>query len=82
MGATSSGRVCLNRMWEREQPGRWSHDNNRAGQHHAGGVQDRYGTPDVLELERVETPTLKPSEVLLRVRAAGVNHSTGSAPRV
>ncbi|MBB5804681.1 NADPH:quinone reductase-like Zn-dependent oxidoreductase [Saccharothrix ecbatanensis] len=36
-------------------------------------VQDSYGTPDVLELRDVEQPEPGEREVLLRVRAAGVN---------
>lgn len=33
----------------------------------------KFGGPDVLKLEEVGRPTLKPDEVLIRVRAAGVN---------
>ena len=36
-------------------------------------VMERYGTPDVLELRDVATPTPKPNEVLVRVFAASVN---------
>ncbi|HVR33814.1 MAG TPA: NAD(P)-dependent alcohol dehydrogenase [Acidimicrobiia bacterium] len=36
-------------------------------------VQDRYGGPEVLEMRDVEAPTVAQGEVLLRVRAAGVN---------
>ena len=36
-------------------------------------VQDRYGTPDVLQLRTVDTPAPKRDEVLVRVRAAAVN---------
>ena len=36
-------------------------------------VMDRYGTPDVLELRDVATPTPKADEVLVRVLAASVN---------
>jgi len=32
-----------------------------------------WGTPDVLRLEEAESPTLKPHQVRIRVRAAGVN---------
>lgn len=39
-------------------------------------VQDRYGSPDVLELRDIDTPTPRPNEVLLRVRAAGVDQGT------
>lgn len=36
-------------------------------------VQDRYGSPDVLELREVETPSPGDHEVLVRVHAASVN---------
>ncbi|MBL1084491.1 NAD(P)-dependent alcohol dehydrogenase [Streptomyces actinomycinicus] len=36
-------------------------------------VQDRYGAPDVLELRDVEQPVPGDDEVLVRVRAAGLN---------
>lgn len=36
-------------------------------------VQDRYGSQDVLELRDIDRPVPKPDEVLLRVRAAGVD---------
>ena len=36
-------------------------------------VMERYGTPDVLELRDVATPTPKADEVLVRVHAASVN---------
>lgn len=36
-------------------------------------VQDRYGSPDVLELREVEAPVAAAGEVLVRVRAASVN---------
>ena len=36
-------------------------------------VMERYGTPDVLQLRDVATPTPKPNEVLVRVHAASVN---------
>ena len=36
-------------------------------------ARDRYGSPDVLELRDIDRPTPKPDEVLLRVRAAGVD---------
>jgi NADPH:quinone reductase-like Zn-dependent oxidoreductase len=36
-------------------------------------VQDAYGSADVLQLREVDKPTMGDNEVLLRVRAAGVN---------
>jgi NADPH:quinone reductase-like Zn-dependent oxidoreductase len=36
-------------------------------------VYDRYGSPDVLALREVETPTPKDDEVLIRVRAVSIN---------
>lgn len=36
-------------------------------------VRDSYGSPDVLELRDIDRPTPRPDEVLLRVRAAGVD---------
>lgn len=36
-------------------------------------VQDRYGSPDVLRLEEIETPPLTDGGVLVRVKAASVN---------
>jgi NADPH:quinone reductase-like Zn-dependent oxidoreductase len=36
-------------------------------------VQDRYGAPDVLELRELEPPELGEDDLLLRVRAAGVD---------
>ncbi|MGH7574162.1 MAG: NAD(P)-dependent alcohol dehydrogenase [Longimicrobiales bacterium] len=36
-------------------------------------VMERYGTPDVLELKDVPTPTPKANEVLVRVHAASIN---------
>lgn len=38
-------------------------------------VQDRYGSPEVLRLEEVPTPTPGPREVLVRVAATSVNLS-------
>jgi NADPH:quinone reductase-like Zn-dependent oxidoreductase len=38
-------------------------------------VQDRYGSTDVLRLEDIPTPELKPDRVMVRVRAAGVDPS-------
>lgn len=39
-------------------------------------VRDRYGGPDVLGLREIETPAPRPDEVLVRVRAAGVDQGT------
>jgi NADPH:quinone reductase-like Zn-dependent oxidoreductase len=36
-------------------------------------VQMKYGSPDVLELQDIDTPVVKDDEVLVRVRAAAVN---------
>ncbi|MGW6441543.1 NAD(P)-dependent alcohol dehydrogenase [Lentzea sp. NPDC055074] len=36
-------------------------------------VQDRYGSPDMLELRDVEPPSASGNEILVRVRAAAVN---------
>jgi NADPH:quinone reductase-like Zn-dependent oxidoreductase len=36
-------------------------------------VRDSYGSPDVLELRDIDRPAPKPDEVLIRVRAAGVD---------
>src|SRR5215210_8883045 len=36
-------------------------------------VQDTYGSPDVLELRDIDKPEIGDDEVLVRVRAAGVN---------
>jgi NADPH:quinone reductase-like Zn-dependent oxidoreductase len=36
-------------------------------------VRDKYGPPDVLELQEVEKPELTDDSVLVRVRAASVN---------
>jgi NADPH:quinone reductase-like Zn-dependent oxidoreductase len=36
-------------------------------------VQDRYGSPDVLQLEEIEKPVVGPDEVRVRVHAAAVN---------
>jgi len=33
-----------------------------------------YGGPEVLQLEEIPVPEIKPDEVLVRVRAAGVNY--------
>ena len=36
-------------------------------------VQDKYGSADVLHLKEIETPEIGDHDVLVRVRAAGVN---------
>jgi NADPH:quinone reductase-like Zn-dependent oxidoreductase len=36
-------------------------------------VQDTYGSPDVLQLREIDTPTVGDDEVLVRVQAAGVD---------
>jgi NADPH:quinone reductase-like Zn-dependent oxidoreductase len=36
-------------------------------------VQDKYGSPDVLELQEVDKPVVEDGEVLVRVRAASAN---------
>ena len=36
-------------------------------------VQNKYGSPDVLELRTIDKPVVKDDEVLVRVRAAAVN---------
>ena len=38
-------------------------------------VQHSYGTADVLQLEDIEKPAINDDEVLIRVRAAAVNHA-------
>ena len=49
-------------------------------------VQDAYGPPDVLELRDVDKPAIGDNEVLIRVRAAGVNPAdwaiTGGLPYI
>jgi NADPH:quinone reductase-like Zn-dependent oxidoreductase len=44
-------------------------------------VQDRYGSPDVLELREIESPTASDDEVLVRVRAASVHADVWHAMR-
>ena len=46
-------------------------------------ICDRYGTPDVVRLEEVETPTPGDGEILVRVHAASVNRADldGIQPR-
>ncbi len=36
-------------------------------------VQDRYGSPDVLQLKEIDQPPIADGEVVIRVRAAGVH---------
>jgi NADPH:quinone reductase-like Zn-dependent oxidoreductase len=36
-------------------------------------VRDRYGSPDVLELQEIDRPVAADNEVLVRVRASSVN---------
>ena len=36
-------------------------------------VIDRYGGPEVLTLREIPVPTVRPGDVLIRLRAAGVN---------
>jgi NADPH:quinone reductase-like Zn-dependent oxidoreductase len=36
-------------------------------------VQDKYGSPDVLKLRKINNPVVKDDEVLIRVHAAAVN---------
>lgn len=49
-------------------------------------TQDRYGPPEVLRLDDLPPPTPRPDEVLVRVRAAGVDrgvwHVVGGTPYV
>ncbi len=44
-------------------------------------VQERYGSPDVLELREIELPTLGDDEVLVRVRATSVHPDVWHALR-
>jgi NADPH:quinone reductase-like Zn-dependent oxidoreductase len=44
-------------------------------------VQDRYGSPDVLELREIDRPIAKDDEVLVRVRAASVHADVWHAMR-
>ena len=44
-------------------------------------VQDRYGSPDVLELREIDRPTVEDDEVLVRVRAASVHPDVWHALR-
>ena len=49
-------------------------------------VQRKYGPPDTLRLEEIERPEVGADDVLVRVRAAGINpadwHMTGGTPFV
>lgn len=36
-------------------------------------IQDRYGPPEVLRLAEIDPPSVRPDEVLVRVRAASVH---------
>jgi NADPH:quinone reductase-like Zn-dependent oxidoreductase len=42
-------------------------------------VRDTYGSADVLELRDVDTPAIGGDEVLVRVRAAGVDRASGTS---
>jgi NADPH:quinone reductase-like Zn-dependent oxidoreductase len=44
-------------------------------------VQDRYGSPDVLELREIDRPTVTDDEVLVRVRASSVHADVWHAMR-
>ena len=48
-------------------------DEGVAGQTTRAVLQHRYGSPDVLEVSTIPTPTPGPDEVLVRVRAASIN---------
>jgi NADPH:quinone reductase-like Zn-dependent oxidoreductase len=39
-------------------------------------VQHHYGTADVLRLDEIERPTIRPNEVLVQVKAAGMDRGT------
>jgi NADPH:quinone reductase-like Zn-dependent oxidoreductase len=39
-------------------------------------VQDKYGSPDVLELREIDRPVVRDNDVLVRVRAAGVDQGS------
>jgi NADPH:quinone reductase-like Zn-dependent oxidoreductase len=42
-------------------------------------VQDRYGGPEVLEFRDIDQPVPTDTEVLVKVRAAGVHRGTGTS---
>jgi NADPH:quinone reductase-like Zn-dependent oxidoreductase len=42
-------------------------------------VQDSYGSADVLQVRQVDKPQIAAGEVLVRVRAAGVDRVSGTA---
>jgi NADPH:quinone reductase-like Zn-dependent oxidoreductase len=42
-------------------------------------VQDSYGSADVLELRDIDKPEIADDEVLVRVRAAGVDRASGTS---
>ncbi len=44
-------------------------------------VQDRYGSPEVLELQEIDKPEIGDDEVLVQVRAAGVNPADWATTR-
>ena len=44
-----------------------------SGEHDESDRPSRYGSPDVLELRNIDKPLVEDNEVLVRVRAAGVN---------
>ena len=41
-------------------------------------VQDAYGPPDVFRLAQISTPEIADNEVLVRVRAAGLDRGPGT----
>jgi len=42
-------------------------------------VYTRYGPPEVVQITEVEKPVPKDNEVLLKVRAASLNHLIGTS---
>lgn len=61
------------------QTGRSQRNDQPDGPIMKGIVHDRYGSPDVLEVRDLLVPTVGDDEVLVRVRAAGVNRGDGLA---